>query len=45
MREESHCVATDRANVLQIQNDIVVVWLTFKKSPQLGYRICLDSAA
>jgi hypothetical protein len=42
--EKAHYVAIDYANVFQIQNDVAVVCLEFKKSPQLGYRLFFDSA-
>ena len=45
IHEKAHYVAIDHNNVFQIQNDAAAVRLEFKKSPQLGYRRCFDSAA
>src|SRR6266404_1016000 len=42
--QEAHHVAIDHANIFQIQNDVVAVRMGFLKSPQLGYRLCIDSA-
>src|ERR1700688_1249769 len=44
VREKAECVAIDYANVFQTQNDAAGVRLQFKKSPQLGNRLFLDSA-
>ena len=43
--QKTHYVAIDYANVLQIQDDVGVVRLAFKKPPQLGYRLGFDAAA
>jgi hypothetical protein len=42
-QEKAHYAAIDYANVFQVQNDFAAVRLKFKKSPQLGYRLCFDS--
>jgi hypothetical protein len=42
--EKAHYVAMNYTNVLQIQNDVAVVRLAFKKPPQPGYRLFFDSA-
>jgi len=43
--KKAHYVAIDHNNVFQIQNDVAAVRFEVKKSPQLGYRRCFDSAA
>jgi hypothetical protein len=43
-REKANYGAIDHANVFQIQDNVVAVRLEFKKSPQLGHRLSLDSA-
>jgi len=42
--EKGHYIAMDYANVFQIQNDVALVRLEFKKSSQLGYGLFFDSA-
>jgi len=44
MQEKLHYFAIDYANVFQIQNDVAVIRLAFKESPQLSYRLSFDSA-
>jgi len=38
MGKKLHYFAIDHANVLQIQNNVAIVWLALKEPSQLGYR-------
>src|ERR1700741_754766 len=43
--KKTHCLSIDNDDVFQFQNDLSVVRLPFKESPQLGDRLFFDSAA
>jgi hypothetical protein len=43
-REKVHDVAIDQAHLFQIENDVATISLEFKKSHELGDRLCFDSA-